>query len=536
MNNGIFGSIPIQNWTKARFDLSHDVKLTGNMGVLIPVLMEECLPGESWKWTGNLLIRFAPLLFPIMHRVKARLHCYHVPNRILTTAWKEAITGGESGESTVRTPYFVMNTYLDSVSGSAGQLLDKVGVGSLWDYVGMPTIDTYISPTPGYTDTNQINALPFLAYQMIWQYYYKDPNVDGETTMQQGVAGGIMAAATFNVYNTLRPCAWEKDAFTSALPWPQRGADVLMPFESIVDKVFDKVTGAENTVAGPLVAATGVVAAEYIMVSAGTVPQVEFRGTNGTFTINDMRTALVTQQWLELSARGGPRYNEFVLQQYNTVVPDFRIDQPEYIGGSTQFVEFSEVLTTANSQDADDNTIPPATMTGHGISVSRGNSFTYTTKEHGWMVVILSIMPETNYQQGLPRKFTRLERMDYAYPVFAGLGEQEVLSKEIYYDPMDPGSNAGNEEVFGYQQRFWEYKHVQNRTCGEFKTTLNGWTMTRIFSVRPSPVSGEFIYSDPTTRIFAVEDASHKLWMQVVHQLSVLRPLPYYSVPGVLKV
>lgn len=533
MKEGIFGSVPIQNWPRAKFDLSHDVKLTGNMGMLIPVMMEECLPGEEWKWNGNLLIRFAPLLVPPMHRVKATLHCYHVTNRTLTTAWKESITGGETGLSTLLTPWIQMNTLLNSIA-SAGEPTwnDKVGVGSLWDYLGLPTTD-FVSTTPAYGDQTRLNIMPFLAYQMIWQYYYKDQNVDSEDTMESPIAGGQMNEVTFrNQYMNLRVRAWQKDAFTSALPWPQRGADVLMPFDSIVDKAIDYDTGVPVGAAGPLSADN----VGDIFQTTGIPNQVYLSGTNGSFTINDMRTAIVTQQWLELSARGGSRYNEFVLTQYSTVVPDFRLDQPEYIGGSTQYVEFSEVLTTANSLDADDNVIPPASMTGHGISVSRGNSFYYKTKEHGWMVVILSVIPETNYQQGLARKFTRLNRLEYAYPVFAGLGEQEVLSREIYYDPADPGTEGGNDEVFGYQQRYWEYKHIQNRTCGEFKTTLNYWTMTRIFGSRPSPVNTEFIYSDPTTRIFAVEDSSHKLWMQVVHNLSVLRPLPYYSVPGVLKV
>lgn len=534
MKEGIFGSVPMTNWKSSKFDLTHDVKLTGNMGNLIPVLCEEVLPGDNWRWKGNLLIRFAPLLAPVMHRVKATMHAFHVANRTLNTNWKESITGGQDGESTERSSYIVMKEFLETLNGDGQATWDRVvGTSSLWDYIGLPVLPFQTAPHT-YDDQTEVNILPFLAYTQIWQYYYKDQNVDSNMQMIEPIAGDFMIGVNAYTYMTLRKRAWQKDAFTSALPWPQRGADVLVPFQSVVDTIYSKVTGLPNTQGGDLIAANGTVGGEIIMVNAGAVPQVEFRGTNATFTVNDLRTAIVVQQWLELSARGGQRYNEFVLSQYNTVVPDYRIDQPEYIGGGTQFVNFSEVLTTANSQDADDNTIPPATMTGHGISVGSHNTFNYAVKEHGWIFVILSVMPETNYQQGIPRKFTRNDRLDYAYPLFAGLGEQEILSKEIYYDPDD--TTAVNDTLFGYQQRFWEYKHIQNRTCGEFKTTLNYWTMTRIFATRPDPVDTAFIYSDPTTRIFAVEDASDKLWMQVIHELSVTRKLPYYSVPGVNKI
>lgn len=538
MKEGIFGSIPITNWKRSKFDLTHDVKLTGNMGNLMPVLCEEVLPGDRWRWKGNLLIRFAPLLAPPMHRCKATLHAFHVANRTLNTNWKEAITGGQDGESTEQTSFINMKNILDVAQSTTAQnFKGYVGTSSLWDYLGLPAFP-YPADGPAhvYTDQSLINVLPFLAYQQIWQYYYKDQNLDPEMTMEAPIAGGNMDAGDFlGTYSKLRVRAWQKDAFTSALPWPQRGPDVLVPFESIVDKIYDKVSGNLNTQPGNLTAANGVAGGDIIMIPAGAVPQVEFRGTNATFTVNDMRTAIVVQQWLELSARGGQRYNEFVLSQYNEIVPDFRIDQPEYIGGGTQFVDFSEVLTTANSLDDTSSNEPPGSMAGHGISVGSHNTFNYHVKEHGWIMVLLSILPETNYQQGISRKFLRIDRMDYAYPIMAGLGEQEIQSKEVYYDPDH--TTVVNDGVFGYQQRFWEYKHIQNRTCGDFRTSMDFWTMTRIFATRPS-LDTTFVYSDPTTRNFALVDpqTDDHLWMHVIHELSVLRPLPYYSVPGLNRI
>lgn len=537
MKEGIFGSIPVTHWKKSKFDLTHDVKLTGQMGPIMPVLCEEVLPGERWRWKGNLLIRFAPLLAPPMHRVKATLHAFHVANRTLNTTWKESITGGEDGESTETISHILLKNVLDASSTmTETEWNNNFGTSSLWDYLGLPVI-AWPGGAHVYQDNaTEINVLPFLAYQQIFQYYYKDQNIDSNAIMQDPIAGAEMSATFISGgYNILRYRAWQKDAFTSGLPWPQRGPDVLVPFTSIVDKIYDKVSGNLNTQGGTLISANGVAGGDIIMVNAGAVPQVEFRGTNATFTINDMRTAIVVQQWLELNARGGSRYNEFVLAQYDTVVPDFRIDQPEYIGGGTQFVDFSEVLTTANSEDASSAVIPPGTMSGHGISVGSHNTFNYTPKEHGWIIVLLSIQPETSYQQGIPKKFLRIDRMDYGYPLFAGLGEQEILSKEVYYDPDD--LPADNDAVFAYQQRFWEYKHIQNRTCGEFKTTLAYWTFTRRFSARPNPIDDAFVYmNDVSQDPFAVQGTSDKLWMQVIHELSVLRPFPYYSVPGLNRI
>lgn len=531
MKEGIFGSIPVTNWKKSKFDLTHDVKLTGNMGALIPVLCEEVLPSDQWRWKGNLFIRFAPLLAPVMHRVKATMHAFCVVNRTLNTNWKESITGGEDGESAERPSHVLLKNIFDAMSSGNQLAWDaQFGTSTLWDYLGLPLITWPGAPTV-YPDTTEINVLPFLAYQQIFQYYYKDQNVDSNQIMIDPIAGAEMTASFVSGgYTTLRYRAWQKDAFTSALPWPQRGPDVLVPFESVVDKIYDKVTGLLNTQAGNLTAANGTAGGDIIMIPAGAVPQVEFRGSNATFTINDMRTAIVVQQWMEMSARGGQRYNEFVLSQYNAVVPDFRIDQPEYIGGGSQFVDFSEVLTTAEGA-----TDPAATMVGHGISVGSHNTFNYSVKEHGWILVLLSIQPETNYQQGIPKKFLRLDRMEYAYPVMAGLGEQEILSKEVWYDPND--GDPINNDTFGYQQRYWEYKHLQNRTCGQFKTTLGFWTLTRRFNSRPDPINDAFVYmTDVSQDIFAVQDSSDKLWMQVIHELSVLRPLPYYSVPGLNRI
>lgn len=545
MKDSIFGAVPIESVKKSKFDLTHDVKVTGNMGMLIPVLVEECLPGESWKWNGNLLCRLAPLLAPIMHRVKATMHCFHVPNRILTTVWKDVITGGPDNVVAVAAPTWQVDTLLGAAK-AAGQptFVANFGSGSLSNYMGMPQVPYDAAHV--YVDTQKINALPWLAYQCIWQYYYKDQNVDTTDVMESPIAGGpISTADMMNKYNVLRTRAWNKDPFTSALPWPQRGPQVLLPMSGAAsilylnESLVKTNTGANpniNTLIGTNNSSPSILrvnktgaAVDGISGRIENIDSVEFN--NSTVTINDVRTAFVVQQWQETNARGGARYNESILAHFDTMVPDFRLDQPEYIGGGTQQIQISEVVATAWANDGTDE-VAQGNMSGHGISVGGSNNFFYNVKEHGWIMVILSIMPETSYQQGIAKKFLRSDRMTYPWPSFAGLGEQSVINREVYWDPKV--ASATNDTVWGYQQRYWELKAIMNRTCGEFETTLDYWTMTRKFAALPT-LNSAFIYSDPTTRIYATTDASHKLWMQVVHQLSVLRPFPYYSVPGLLK-
>lgn len=552
MTNGIFGSVPVDKVRRSKFNLSHRVNLTGQFGKLMPVLAEPCIPGESWRWDGNLMLRMAPLIAPIKGNVKATFHLYNVPYRILSTFFKDFITGGPDGEDSEQPPVTQVGDLLGELHGMGQAAFEEhVGTSSLWDYMGMPTIPW--NAGGAFIDTTEINVFAFLAYACIWQYNYKDQNIDTDSVMESPIAAGPIASATMvQEYLPMRYRAWEKDPFTSALPWPQRGPDVLIPIEGTGDVTYKTVSDVINTVGiftadrvlGTQPAGAGPHPLKVNMVVGGydgddgrieNIASVTFNNT--TITVNDFRTAIVMQRWFEANARGGSRYPEVILQHYDWKVPDYVVDQPEYVGGVTMDVNISEVLTTANSLNADDENVPPGNMSGHGIVISGSRSFTYTAREHGMMMVILSVMPEASYQQGIPRKFLLTDRLEYPWPMMAGLGEQQILSKEIYYNPLE--STAVNNALFGYQQRWWEWKMIPNRTCGDFRDTLDHWTTTRQFSSRPE-LDPSFVYMNPAEveRIFALEDsgATDKLWIEVWHNISVLRAMPYFSVPGLMKI
>lgn len=540
--NNIFEGIPAPKVKKAKFDLSHDVKFTGDMGKLIPVLCQDVLPGEHFKGQSTFMVRFAPLLAPIMHLVYATVHFFYVPNRILwpnDDAWENIIYGGKDGNLTPAMPYLHSQDLAQGlVFQGEPEFKRLLGNGSLWDYMGLPPFQYNADPGV-FIDQTEFSALPFYAYQKIWNEFYRDETLQPEVPIN--VALTPNKSDDFIAFGTIQNKCWKKDQFTSALPWPQRGDEVLIPTEMDVEyknvsEVYDsndfpsQLDGTVETRAafpGKLYIPGGL---GHIQ---GRIENIE-SVSNANITINDLRVAITVQRWLEANARGGYRENEATLSHFGVVVPDYRLRHPEYIGGGSQLVQVSEVLATATSEDAETNTIPQGNMAGHGIAVGNANSFSYKCPEHGWIIGILSVMPKAAYQQGVPKKFLRKDRFDFAWPQFVGLGEQEILSKEIYYDPTD--TTEENDALFGYQQRYWEYKYESDRVAGDFRDQLSFWHCGRIFEDRPL-LNASFLTGAPTKRIFAVEDENvHSLWMVIHHRISALRPLPYYSVPGLSKI
>lgn len=547
--NDVFNSVPIPKVKKSKFDLSHAVRTTGKMGPLIPVLCEDVVPGESWRWRGNVMLRVAPMLAPIMSRVRVTLHAFFVASRTLNTGWKDYIYGGEDGLTTETRQQFRADTVLVAAHALGQTAFEaRFGISSLWDYLGLPPVDWNASSAV-YVAQTRIVAEPFLAYAQIWQYYYKDQNVDADDVMQAAIAGGTINTTDFlNDYSILRYRSWAKDVWTSALPWPQRGADVLLPVEGVADGtdiVYDNVSTVFSGVDQDPLGNLRVTAAQAVQTSVapgGTenarienIESITF--ANNTITINDFRTAVVLQKWLEINARGGSRYNEGTLMHYGQTVPDYRIDQPEYIGGGVQNVNFSEVVSTAWSNDGAAD-LPLGELGGFGMSLGASSQFTYRCPEHGWIMVLASVLPDADYMQGLPKKFTKIDRFDILTPEFGHLGEQAILKQELYWKATDDGTV--NEDTFGYQRQYYEYVSLSNRISGQFRSLFKFWTLVRDFDEEPSAgapaLDTDFIYASVSDRIFAVQDGSDYLWMQVYHEISALRPIPYYSVPGISKI
>lgn len=504
----LFDRVQLNKPTLNKFDLSHERKMSLDMGKLIPIVVQDVLPGDKFRVKSEIMLRMSPMLAPIMHRVNVFTHYFFVPNRLVWSEWEDFITGGRLGVTLPVAPYVDTTVADDNVTS---------GVGSLWDYMGLPTL-----PLGGVTQNTKVSVLPFRAYQLIYDEYYRDQNLEAKVTEFASFKssgpqiGGIWAG----ILDQLRTRAWEKDYFTSALPFAQRGAVTQVPLSNTPigngTQAFRADTGAlfpagEDVVIGAAGQLVGSVTGAMNLAPTG-------HGIN----VNELRRSLRLQEWLEKNARGGARYVEQILQHFGVTSKDARLQRPEYLGGGKAPVVISEVLS--NYQVAGGN--PQGTMAGHGVSFGTTNGFTRRFDEHGYVIGIMSVLPKTAYQQGIPRHFTRFDKFDYPWPEFAQIGEQEVLNKELYYSGITLPDGT-----FGYQSRYAECKYGCSSVHGEMKGTLAFWHMGRIFTSLPV-LNTAFVTSDPTTRIFAVTAGSNnKLYCQLFNKVDALRPLPYFGTP-----
>ena len=498
------------------FDLSHDVKLSCNMGNLIPIMALECIPGDKHTISCESLIRFAPLTAPVMHRFDVTMHYFFVPNRIIWESWEKFITNtpyDATGELPVP-PYLVFAADNNNHE-----------IGSLADYMGVP----YNLDTVNNLYDQKVSALPFAAYQCIYNEYYRDQNLIGEVNYKL-----VDGDNTWNDMEllVLRKRAWEHDYFTACLPFAQKGPAVDIPLGNVAlaDPGNPNWNAPEwRNLDGSSYPHTGDVRADSPFVAikqdGGGETQAVY-DPQGTLkveptTINDLRRAFRLQEWLEKAARGGSRYIEWIKSMFGVTSSDARLQRPEYIIGTKNPVVISEVLNTTGTQD-----LPQGNMAGHGISVGDGYSDSYYCEEHGWIIGIMSVMPKPAYMQGIPRSFSRLsDPTQYYFSSFANIGEQEVLNQEVY------AYNDSAENTFGYIPRYAEYRYMENRVAGDFRTNLNYWHEARIFDNVPT-LSQQFIECDPSHRIFAVTDPTEqKLFVQVYNKVNSIRPIPKYGTP-----
>lgn len=500
--------IRVDGIRKNKFDLSHERKLTLNMGHLVPILLQEVVPGDSFRVNTEVFLRFAPMIAPVLHRIDVYTHYFYVPNRIVWDNFDDFITKEGPGVP-VKVPQLIVQA-----AGASG-LMDS---GSLADYLGLPTVEG-----TGLLEGIAFSQLPFRAYKSIYNEYYRDqtlmpaidfPTDDADVIIDQDpvTAAALMALETRS---------WEKDYFTTALPNPQyTDSAAIAPITPLDSFLLDNGTlpAAGN------ITTTGI--GGQLSHSVGGAGVIASAGSQPGTLIEDLRKANTLQLWLEKQARGGQRLVETILSHFGVRVPDARVSRPEYLGGGKQSVTISEVLSTFDNTAADR---PQGTMSGHGISSGRTHGFSHTFPEHGYVIGIMSVLPKAAYQQGINRHWTRGDKFDFYWPTFAHLGEQEVKNKELYYD----GTSALNEQTFGYQMRYSEYKYQPDTVHGDFRNSLAYWHLGRIFAARPA-LNSTFVKADTTNfdRIFAVDDpAVHKLWCQVYNQVDALRPMPVFGTP-----
>jgi len=522
----LFDSVKSMAPRRNKFDLSHDRKMSFNMGDIVPVLVQEILPGDSFRVRTETMLRVAPMLAPIMHRVDVKMEYFFVPNRLIWNEWEDFITGGRLGTSAPTPPFINTFNILDEEEGYAQK-------GTLWDYMGLPTLDDAMHTAPDF-ESVPISALPFRAYLQIYNEYYRDQNLTEEVPMSLA-SGGIGDAAEIGRLMTMRKRAWEKDYFTSSLPFAQRGSTVGVPIttDPSENTVLRRVsTGQPFSQAGDLtIGSTGLA---LMTGSASEDGGVNVGAEGHEINVTDLRRSIRLQEWLELAARVGARYTELLKGFFGIISSDARLQRPEWLGGSRTPMSISEVLSTVQQVDpssGDPVGTPQGDMSGRGISVGNQNGFKRSFEEHGWVIGVVSVLPRTAYQQGIPKHWSRFDKFDYYWKQFANIGEQGVLYREVYYDGDNAGTSGKYYQTFGYQSRYAEYKQNQGTVHGDFRDSLSFWHMGRIFTAIPE-LNTNFIESDPTHRIFAVEDPTvHKLWCHMYHRMDALRPMPYYGTP-----
>lgn len=551
----IFNSIRMKRPRRNAFNLSYESKLTLNMGELVPIMCMPVVPGDKFRVKTESLVRLAPLVAPMMHRVNVFTHYFFVPNRLVWNEWEDFITKGVDGEDMPMFPKIQINQDSHLVS-SASLIKEYFGDSSLWDYLGLPTLSA--CGNKSYDVVNgvkvpsgfQVSALPFRAYQLIYNEYYRDQNLTEPIDFTLG-SGTTVGGDQLMALMSLRRRAWEKDYFTSALPWLQRGPEVTVPVQGAggsMDVVYENETGQtkqrwfdgngrefQASTAYDLTMARNSgnpYAADFVAVNGGANNRAPELDPNGTLkvnvdemgiNINDLRTSNALQRWFERNARGGSRYIEQILSHFGVRSSDARLQRPQFLGGGRMPISVSEVLQTSST----DETSPQANMAGHGISAGINNGFKHYFEEHGYIIGIMSITPRSGYQQGVPRDFTKFDNMDFYFPEFAHLSEQEIKNQELFVSE-DATYNNG---TFGYTPRYAEYKYHPSEAHGDFRGNLSFWHLNRIFSDKPN-LNTTFVECKPSNRVFATsETEDDKFWVQMYQDVKALRLMPKYGTP-----
>nr|WNN13185.1 MAG: major capsid protein [Microvirus sp.] len=509
----LFSQIPKAEIQRSSFDRSHTLKTTLNGGYLVPIFCDEVLPGDTFNLNAQLFGRMATPICPIMDNSYLETFFFFVPNRLLWEHWKNF--NGEQKNPGDSTDYLIPT--LEDVTPETGDI---------YDYFGLP-IGKKLS---------KVNALPFRAYNLIYNEWFRDENlIDSVEVPDSDISDPV------STYKLLKRCK-RHDYFTSCLPWPQKGPGVELPLGTLApvygsgfNQNMDYVNHSDDKSWGPYVDGSNMnynITAQRRSASVpGSIGQTSLfadLSSATAATINSLRQAFQLQRMYERDARGGTRYTEIVRSHFGVVSPDARLQRPEYLGGSSTRININTVAQTSSS----DSTTPQGNLAAFGVVSDRVNGFNKSFTEHGYIIGLVNVRADLSYQQGLNRMWSRQTRVDFYWPALAHLGEQAVLNKEIYVQ-----GTSEDDDVFGYQERYAEYRYKPNQITGRMRstspTTIDFWHLAQKFTNLPT-LSKTFIEENPPFDRASAVPSEPQFLLDIYFNLKCIRPMPVYGVPGLI--